>query len=57
MAALHLDECDYSTLTASDWSNVLALRPDLADKFESIDRDWSKDDECNDIEEILQDSP
>ena len=57
MAALHLDECDFSQLTASDWSLVLTLRPDLVDKFESIERDWSKDDESNDIEEILRDSP
>ena len=57
MAALRLDECDFSQLTASDWSHVLVLRPDLVDKFESIERDWSKDDESDDIEEILQDSP
>ena len=57
MAALHLDECDFTQLTASDWSQVLALRPDLVDKFESIERDWSKDNESDDIEEILQDSP
>ena len=41
MAALHLDECDFTQLTASDWS--LALRPDLVDKFESIEHDWAKD--------------
>ena len=57
MAALHLGECDFTQLTASDWSQVLALRPDLVDKFESIERDWSKDNESDDIEEILQDSP
>ena len=56
MAALHLGECDFTQLTASDWSQVLALRPDLVGKFESIERDWSKDDETDDIEEILQDS-
>ena len=56
MAALHLDECDFSQLSASDWSQVLVLRPDLADKFESIERDWSKDDESKDIEEFFQDS-
>ena len=32
------------------------LRPDLVDKLESIARDWSKDDESDDIEEILNDS-
>ena len=56
MAALHLDECDFSQLTASDWSQVLVLRPDLVGKFESIERDWSKDDEIDDVEEILQGS-
>ena len=54
---IHLDECDFSQLTASDWSHVLVLRPDLVDKFESIKRDWSKDDDQDDIELILQDSP
>ena len=49
MAALHLDACDFTQLTASDWSQVLALRPDLVDKFESIERDWSKDDETDDF--------
>ena len=57
MAALHLDECDFSQLTASDWSQVLVLRPDLVGKFESIERDWSKDEVTDDIEEILKDSP
>ena len=56
MAALHIDECDFSQLTASDWSQVLVLRPDLVGKFESIERDWSKDDEIDDVEEILQGS-
>lgn len=56
MAALHIDECNFSQLTASDWSQILVLRPDLVGKFESIERDWSKDDETDDIEEILQDS-
>ena len=56
MAALHLDECDFSQLTAYDWSQVLMLRPDLAGRFESIERDWSKDGESNDIDEILKDS-
>lgn len=44
MAALHLDACDFTQLSASDWSQVLALRPDLVDKFESIERDWDEDD-------------
>ena len=57
MAALHLDACDFTQLTATDWSQVLMLRPDLVDKFESVERDWSKDDESDGIEEILQDSP
>ena len=57
MAAFHLDGCDFSQLSASDWSQVLMLRPDLVDKFESIERDWSKDDASDDVEEILQDSP
>lgn len=57
MAALHLDECDFSQLTASDWSQVLVLRPDLVGKFEAIERDWSKDEISDDIEEILKDSP
>ena len=48
------DECDFSQLTASDWSQVLVLRPDLVGKFESIERDWSKDDEIDDVEAILQ---
>ena len=39
----------------TNWSQ-LQLSPDLADKFESIERDWSKDDESKDIEEFLQDS-
>ena len=56
MAALHIDECDFSQLTASDWSQVLVLRPDLVGKFESIERDWSKDDEIDDVEDILQGS-
>lgn len=54
---IHLAGCDWSQLSASDWSQVLMLRPDLVDKFESIERDWSKDNESDDIEEILQDSP
>ena len=32
------------------------FRPDLVDKFEAIERDRSKDDESDDVEEILQDS-
>ena len=57
MAALHLDACDFTQLTATDWCHVLVLRPDLVDKFESVERDRSKDDESDDIEEILRDSP
>ena len=54
MAALRLDECDFSQLTASDWSNVLALRPDLVDKFESIEHDWARDESVGDeLDEIL----
>ena len=54
MAALHLDECDFSQLTASDWSSVLVLRPDLVDKFESIEHDWKKDESGSDeLDEIL----
>lgn len=53
VAALNIDECDFSQLTASDWSQVLVLRPDLVGKFESIDRcDWRKDDEIDDVEDI-----
>lgn len=57
MAALHLDACDFTQLTATDWCHVLVLWPYLVDKFESIERDWSKDNEYDDIGEILQDSP
>ena len=38
-----VNECDLSTLTASNWCGILALRPDLADKFEASTRDWSAD--------------
>ena len=37
------DKCDLSTLTASNWCGILALRPDLADKFEASTRVWSAD--------------
>jgi len=48
MAALYLDKCDFSQLSASNWSEVLAVRPDLVDKFESVERDWGKDDGLDD---------
>lgn len=38
-----MDECDLSTLTASDWCNVLAVRPDLASEFEASTHDWAAD--------------
>lgn len=38
-----VDECDFSTLTAHDWCGVLAFRPDLVDRFESSNRDWTAD--------------
>lgn len=53
MAALHLDECDFSQLTASDWSQVLVLRPDLVDKFDAVERDWSKDGDADGLDVIL----
>ena len=37
------EECDFSTLTVRDWCNVLAVRPDLADKFETSSHDWAAD--------------
>lgn len=56
MAAQHLDECDFAQLTSSDWSCVLALRPDLAEKFESVDHDWEIDEKIDDADEIMRDS-
>ena len=41
--AHRVDECDLSTLTASDWCNVLAARPDLASAFEASTHDWAAD--------------
>ena len=41
--AHRVDGCDLSTLTASDWSNVLAVRPDLASEFEASTHDWAAD--------------
>ncbi|MBQ2624344.1 MAG: hypothetical protein IJG18_04535 [Kiritimatiellae bacterium] len=38
-----MDGCDLSTLTASDWCNVLAVRPDLASAFEASTRDRAAD--------------
>lgn len=55
MVALHLAECDFSQLTASDWSSVLALHPDLVDKFESVEHDWDKDYRTDELDEILRD--
>ena len=37
---LHLDDCDLNVLGAYQWSRVLAVRPDLAERFESVRRDW-----------------
>ena len=53
MAALYLDKCDFSQLSASDWSEVLAVRPDLVGKFESVVRDWDKDVDLEDMDAIL----
>ena len=52
-AGLHarIDECDFSTLSASDWAEVLAICPDLVDKFEASTHDWSADTE-EDPEEV-----
>ena len=41
--AHRVDEHDLSTLTASDWCNVLAVRPDLASAFEASTHDWAAD--------------
>lgn len=41
--AHRVDGCDLSTLTASDWCNVLAVRPDLASEFEVSTHDWAAD--------------
>ena len=41
--ARRVDGCDLSTLTASDWCNVLAVRPDLASEFEASTHDWAAD--------------
>ena len=43
-----VDECDLSTLTASNWCGVLALRPDLVDKFEAATHDWTADEKADD---------
>ena len=43
-----VDECDLSTLTASNWCGVLALRPDLVDKFEAVMHDWAADEKAAD---------
>jgi len=52
MAALYLDKCDFSQLSASDWSEVLAVRPDLVGKFESVERDWDKDEEFDPVPDL-----
>ena len=41
-----VDECDFSTLSASDWCGILALRPDLADRFEAATHDWTADEKA-----------
>ena len=41
--AHRVDECDLLTLTASDWCNVLAVRPDLASEFKASTRDRAAD--------------
>ena len=49
-------ECDLSTLSASDWCGILALRPDLADKFEASAHDWAADEKAHtDVEMIPAD--
>ena len=40
-----IEECDLSTLSASDWCEILAMRPDFADKFEASTHDWTTDEE------------
>lgn len=41
--AHRVGECDLSTLTASDWCSVLAVRPDLVGAFEASVHDWAAD--------------
>ena len=49
-----VDKCDFSQLSASDWISVLSYRPELAPKFESVERDWDKDDEFDPLDtEVL----
>lgn len=49
-------ECDFLTLTASDWCKVLSARPDFADKFEASTHDWTADEESAPVPEGV-DSP
>ena len=39
-------------LTASDWCNVLAVRPDLASEFEASTHDWAADEKAVSGEEV-----
>ena len=50
--AHRVGECDLSTLTASDWCNVLAVRPDLASEFEVSTHDWVADEESVSSEDV-----
>ena len=50
-----VDECDLSTLTASNWCGILALRPDLVDKFEVATHDWAADEKAVDGDPALLD--
>ncbi len=42
-----LDDCDLSRLSAHEWPYILALCPELADRFEAVRRDWSQDRVCD----------
>ena len=50
--ARRVDGCDLSTLTASDWCNVLAVRPDLASEFEASTHDWAADEKLVSGEDV-----
>ena len=50
--AHRVGECDLSTLTASDWCSVLAVRPDLASEFEVSTHDWAADEKAVSGEEV-----
>ena len=43
-----LDDCDLSRLSAYEWPYILALCPELAERFEAVCRDWSQDRVCDD---------